>query len=372
MARPFCPFLSRVLPPLLLAMIIGCGSPGAPAPPSLKLPAPVRDLTAVRIDTSVRLNWTMPTHSTDRLILKGPISARVCRAIESGPCRVAATLSFAPGKPAEYTDALPAELTHGPARLLSYQVDLLNHGEKSAGRSNSAFTAAGLSPPAVTGLTAQVRRDGVLLSWHPSIEIGADTTAEGKNSMLFRIKRVRQNPISAGRTAASGAKSSPETQILAVHSADGADPGHALDKDAALNQQYQYTVERVSTVELSGHAIEVQGHPSDSVAIATNDVFPPAVPQDLAAVADTTAGAIDLSWTPDSDAELAGYVVYRRDLESGLPAERISPPGTPLTIPNFRDTGVRRGHTYAYSVSAISKMGYQSDRSHETTETLPN
>lgn len=314
----------------------------------------------------------MPTHTTDRLILKSPISVRVCRAIESGPCTVVATRAFDPGRPAEYTDALSAELTHGPTRLLTYQLDLLNHAEKSAGHSNSAFAAAGPSPPAVTGLTAQVRRDGVLLSWHPSTESSADTPAEGTSSILFRIKRVRQNPIPGGTTGSGGAKPSPEVQILAVRTADGDDPGHALDKDAALNQQYQYTVERVTTVELSGHAIEVQGHASDSVAIATNDVFPPAVPQDLAAVADTAGGAIDLSWTPDTEADLAGYVVYRRDLASGLPAQRISAAGVPLTTPSFRDTGVRRGQAYAYSVSAISKAGYQSDRSHEATETLPN
>ncbi|HEY4048806.1 MAG TPA: hypothetical protein VGM27_18230 [Acidobacteriaceae bacterium] len=314
----------------------------------------------------------MPTHTTDRMILKRPVPTQVCRATENGPCIVVATLSFDPGKPAGYTDVLPAELAHGPMRLLTYRIDLRNHAQKTAGPSNSAFTAAGPSPPAVTGLTAQVRRDGVLLSWHPSTESSAGTAADVAKSTLFRIKRVRENPLPAGTSASDAAKLSPEVQILAVHNPDGVDPGHALDKDAALNQQYVYTLERSATVDLSGHAIEVEGHPSDSVPITTNDVFPPAVPQDLAAVADTAAGAIDLSWTPDTDVDLAGYVLYRRDLASGLPAQRISAPGSALTVPNFRDTEVERGHTYAYSVSAIDKTGNASARSREATETLPN
>lgn len=314
----------------------------------------------------------MPTHTTDRMILKRPIPTKVCRATESGPCTEVATLSFDPGKSAEYIDVLPAELAHGPTRLLTYHVDLPNHAQKAAGTSNPAFTAAGISPPAINGLTAQVRPDGVLLSWHPSTESSAGAAANEPQSTLFRIKRVRRNPVPEGTAAAEGAKPAPEVQTLAVHSSGGVDPGHALDQDAALNEQYEYSVERVATVNLSGHAIEVEGHTSDSIPITTNDVFPPAVPQNLAAVADTGAGAIDLSWTPDTEPDLAGYVLYRRDLASGLPAQRISLPGAPLTVPNFRDTEVERGHTYAYSVSAIDKTGNPSARSREATETLPN
>jgi hypothetical protein len=306
------------------------------------------------------------------MILKRPIPTKVCRATENDPCTEVATLSFDPGKSAEYIDVLPAELAHGPVRLLTYHVDLRNHAQKAAGPSNPAFTAAGTSPPAVTGLTAQARPEGVLLSWHPSTENGAGTAANESQSTLFRIKRVRRNPVPGGTTDAERTKPAPEVQILAVHSSGGVDPGHALDQDAALNQQYEYSVERVATVDLSGHAIEVEGHTSDSIPITTNDVFPPTVPQNLAAVADAAAGAIDLSWTPDTEADLAGYVVYRRDLASGLPAQRISPPGATLTVPNFRDTEVERGHTYAYSVSAIDKTGNPSAHSREATEMLPN
>src|SRR5438094_104454 len=50
---------------LSLAFLAGCGTPGAPQPPSLHLPEPVRDLRASRKGDKVTLTWTQPTETTD-------------------------------------------------------------------------------------------------------------------------------------------------------------------------------------------------------------------------------------------------------------------------------------------------------------------
>jgi len=50
--------------------ITGCGTPGAPLPPSLKLPDPVTDLSAARTGNQVTLTWTMPKKNKDKLLLK--------------------------------------------------------------------------------------------------------------------------------------------------------------------------------------------------------------------------------------------------------------------------------------------------------------
>jgi fibronectin type 3 domain-containing protein len=97
------------------------------------------------------------------------------------------------------------------------------------------------------------------------------------------------------------------------------------------------------------------------------------VPTGLAAVA--TAGengtdtAIDLSWQPVIDADLAGYQVYRREADSAW--QRISPE-QPLPGPAFHDNSVQPGHTYHYAVSAIDQGGHQSARSAEAEEIVPN
>ena len=50
---------------MLFLISVGCGTPGAPQPPSLNLAKPVSDLKAVRIGNQVNLTWTVPTHTTD-------------------------------------------------------------------------------------------------------------------------------------------------------------------------------------------------------------------------------------------------------------------------------------------------------------------
>src|SRR5579883_1336901 len=112
---------------LPLLMMAGCGLPSAPLPPSLKLPEPVTDLTALRYGNDVHLHWTMPRRTTDRVLLKGAQQARICRHIEAGPCDLAAELPFDADKPADFVDHLPPALASGSPRLMSYTIDLLNH-----------------------------------------------------------------------------------------------------------------------------------------------------------------------------------------------------------------------------------------------------
>jgi hypothetical protein len=274
--------------------------------------------------------------------------------------------SLAPGAAGTYTDALPPDLVHQPDRLLRYEVALLNHAGKSAGPSNPAYSAAGNSPAPVTGLTGQVRQDGVLLSWKPVPDSGRDP----ERSMVFRIERLQLTIPAPQEVRSSPLAPSPPspTQTLVVHGRDGEDPGHAIDTSVLFNQRYRYVVERVPTLHLSGQSVEIQGMPSEAIEVTTKDIFPPAVPQGLVAVADSAAGAIDLSWTPDSDSDLAAYRVYRRDVQGSLPAQRIASVGVETS---FRDTAVQPEHAYAYSVSAVDQNGNESKRSAEVEETLP-
>jgi hypothetical protein len=359
------PAIAVLLAIFTACLTIGCGAPGAPQAPSLNLPAPVLNLSAVRIGNSVHLAWLMPTHTTDHVTLEHPVKVQVCRALKNGPCANLASVLLAPGKEGAYTDELPANLTQGADRLLRYEVVLNNHAGKSAAPSNTAYSAAGVGPPAVTGLTGQVRGDGVLLSWQPAVE--------PERPVSYRIERLQ---VTAPAPAASNnAPKSPlapsaaaAAQTLVVHGKDGQDPGHAIDTSALFNQRYRYELERVATLAVSGQSVEVQGLPSDAVVVATTDVFPPAVPQGLVAVADAAAGAIDLSWSPDSDSDLAAYHVYRRDVHGDVPAQRIASVGVETS---YRDAGVQPEHTYGYSVSAVDQSGNESKRCPEVEETLP-
>jgi hypothetical protein len=347
---------------LAVSIFAGCGAPGAPQPPSLNLPLPVVNLSAVRIGSSVRLAWTVSTHTTDRVLLKHPVTNNICRAVETGPCTNIAKLTLPPAAAGTYTDALPPDLAQSPDRLLRYEVALTNHASKSAGPSNAAYSAAGVSPPALTGLTWQLRPDGVLLSW--------TATPEPGRTVMFRMDRLLLTAPATDQARASAFAPSapPLAQTLVVHGQDGVDPGHAVDTSIAFDQRYRYVVERVATLKLAGHTVEIQGSPSEPIEVPTKDTFPPAVPQGLVAVADTAGAAIDLSWTPDSDSDLAAYHVYRREVQGALPAQRIASLNGETS---FRDAAVQPEHTYAYSVSAIDQSGNESKPSAEVEETLP-
>jgi fibronectin type 3 domain-containing protein len=124
---------------------------------------------------------------------------------------------------------------------------------------------------------------------------------------------------------------------------------------------------------VDGKTLELDGEISAPVRIVALDQFPPDVPTDLAAVAavgeDGAETAIDLSWQPVTDADLAGYIVYRREGEAAW--QRISPAG-PLLSPAFHDAQVQPGHSYRYAVSALAQNGHESARSAEAEETVPN
>jgi fibronectin type 3 domain-containing protein len=68
-----------------------------------------------------------------------------------------------------------------------------------------------------------------------------------------------------------------------------------------------------------------------------------------------------------SDADLAGYNVYRR--AAGEEPVRLS--AESVKTPAFRDNGVVAGKKYLYSVSAVDERGNESARSEEAEESVP-
>jgi fibronectin type 3 domain-containing protein len=149
--------------------------------------------------------------------------------------------------------------------------------------------------------------------------------------------------------------------------------GRALDKEIRIGETYEYRAQRVARVTVGSKTMELAGPLSAPVRVEALDVFPPAVPTGLAAVSTApsagTEAAIDLSWQPDTEADLAGYIVYRR--EGSESWQRISP-APPLVGPAFHDALIQPGHTYRYAVTAIDQGGHESARSAEAEETVPS
>lgn len=351
-------------------VLAGCGTPGAPQPPSLNLPFAVTDLAASRAGNQVTLTWTMPKKNTDKLLLKGNVPTSVCRKEGHGLCVPAGDLQLAPGADGSFSETLPLALASGTPRALSYFVELKNRNGRSAGLSDAAIVLAGQAPPPVTGLAAEIRKAGVVLRWT------AIAPAQEPIRTAVRLHRKLLTPLPAKpQQGLLAPPPEPVEQSLLVDSAPAqgrVEAGRALDKDIRFGQVYEYRAQRVTRVSVEGETLELAGELSAPLRVEALDVFPPAIPTRLAAVATEgepgTPTAIDLSWQPDSDADLAGYAVYR--CEGDTPWRRISPT-QPLVAPAFRDTQVQSGHTYRYAVSAIDQGGHESVRSTETQETVP-
>jgi hypothetical protein len=371
--------------------LVGCGTPGAPLPPSLKLPDAVTNLAATRTGDQVSLTWTMPRKNTDKLLIKGNIPVRVCRKKASGTCEpVKSELAFAPNSPGTFTETLSGDLASGPARPLSYFVELMNGKGRSAGLSNAATVVAGAAPAAVEGLSAEVRKQGVDLHWADEPGVAESSTAASSTTVFIRLRRTlltppASPPASAKTSSEQGLLAPPPEPIeqnLLVEPRDDSEgdshrtpdrtPNRTVDKTIRFGRTYAYRAQRVARVTLGAQTIELAGPLSNPVRVDAEDVFPPDAPSGLAAVA-TQANAsegpsIDLSWQPVTDADLAGYAVYRR--EGGEPWQRISPT-QPVVGPGFHDAHVQAGHTYQYTVTAIDQGGRESARSAQTEETVP-
>lgn len=336
----------------------GCGTPGAPLPPSLNLPNQVTDLTASRTGNTVALTWTMPKRNTDKTLLKTNIDVHVCRKEGGETCLAAGDASFAPSAAGWFSETLPAELSAGAARPVTYFVELKNRRGRSAGLSNAAVVLAGQAPSAVTGFAAEVRKQGIVLRWDA-----------GDAQAAIRLHRTLLNPP-ATKPKLDPLTAAPEParqELLVDH-----DGGLAIDKDIRFGQSYEYRAQRIARVTAAGSTMELGGELSAPVRVDAQDVFPPAVPTGLAAVATAASGdtpaSIDLSWQPDAATDAVGYYVYRR--EDQTPWKRIS--GEQAVVgPAFHDSDVLPGHTYIYGVSAVDARGNESGRSADAQETVP-
>ena len=119
-----------------------------------------------------------------------------------------------------------------------------------------------------------------------------------------------------------------------------------------------YIVRSVTVVAGLG----VESDPSGPTCQMLVDTFPPAAPKGLTTVA--TDGAINLIWEPNTEPDLAGYVVLRAT--GGQALQQMTK--EPMTDGSFFDT-VPRGARFVYAVRAVDKAGNVGPISERVEET---
>ena len=354
-------FANRNLGPALLclSLLSACGSPGVPLPPSLELARPVTDLRAARKGSTVTLTWTAPTKTTDGHNIRHAGPTEICRAAETMKQCSIPVAKLAPPKnvgatqgPSQtYTDTIPSFSSAADGKLF-YAVEIRNSYGKTAGVSNEVEVPAVPTLPAPEDLQAQLAGDGVHLSWS-----AADNVPQVQG--LRFVYRIYRREINSKAQAVAG-----EVPVQADTAAI------FLDSEIEWEKTYQYHVAVVTLIALpQGSEQQVEGDDSAEITIVAHDVFPPATPTGLQAVFSGPGQKrfIDLVWAPDTDADLAGYNVYRSS--AGVEPRKLNT--DPVKSPAFRDDTALPGHIYTYSVSAIDVRGNESPRSESAQEKVP-
>ena len=383
--------IDRMAPLLILTLLCTAGNAvvwssasGAQqlAPPQGPKSNLVRDLRAVRKGNKVTLIWSQPLEVTDRQSMAGHlVSANVCRSISSGlpaasdsmpACAQSVgkvALGKSPGVMANaaygrshseikmrFTDSLPEVPDNAESlQFATYRLELRDDHGRQAGFSNPVPVL--LTPmPEVEEFHSQVDARGVYLIWQDGI-------ANRPSPVQFDYRIYRREKASSHRTAI------PYLRAL-THTREG-DRWIGVDTNIDWEKTYSYWVMPVAKVYAENGTLisEIEGEESAPIEVTTHDIFPPAVPERLLATVSHVPRSkfVDLLWAPNTEKDLAGYNVYRR--EEGGRMERIN--SAPIRMLSFQDTKVAAGKTYWYCVSAVDLRSNESAKSQEIAAALP-
>jgi hypothetical protein len=237
-----------------------------------------------------------------------------------------------------------------PSVEVTYAVEALNRNARGAGLSNRVHVPAVATLPPPGDLVADLTGDGVVLTW--------TSVGDLRTPGIQHRYRIYRRDESSGKDAIAGEVPLGEPG-----------PAHFTDSTFEWERTYLYRITAVSIVKRADSEVQVEGDDTPPVRVIAHDVFPPAVPAGFQAAysGEGQKPFIDLIWAPVTNADLAGYNVYRSEA-SGAAVKLNS---ELVKSPSYRDSAVASGKTYIYSVSAVDVRGNESQRSEEASESVP-
>ncbi len=335
-----------------LVLAQACGSIGEPLPPLLNIPERTQDLAAKQIRREIVVEWTAPRLTTEGLPVKNLAFSSIHFMELAEPFDLPALSGFEqrskilksleepdPKQPREGRLTLKVDAADWFGKTLVLGLRSESSRGRSAGFSNLVKIQIVPPPPAPPAPTLTVEADAIVVSWRAAASAG--------RYRLFRSSEPSEKLRRLGETG--------KTELR--------------DSDFAWDRNYTYRVQSIG-VTATG---EVEGGISDPASIVTTDRFPPARPRDVRPVATRTS--VELTWRPNTEADLAGYQVRRAESAAGPvtgSAARVEISGERLlTSPRFSDEKAEPGQTYSYTVVAIDKKGNQSEPSDPVSASIP-
>jgi hypothetical protein len=361
-----------VIAALMLALAIaGCGAPGEPVPPTPPIPATISDLSARQVGDAVELSFSLPSKTVDGDPLKEPPAveilqtgtqpdgspdlkhlqvvsttpgALVPKLIENGLARITSPVS-------------PEGIKTHPGEKLSYVVRTRASKRRASANSNAVTIVVFPTAEPVTGLEAKVTETAIELRWRVS-----EKTTTGDPLQQSPKYSVYRGEVASTSSATGGGQE--ENKWVSPPALLGTtDTAEYRDTSFAFGKTYVYMVRSA----LTWGAQTVESVDSEPVRVVAKDTFPPHAPQNVVATVVPKASGVpevELSWAINTETDLAGYHVYRSEQE-GTRGESITP--DLLLTPALRDTTVKPGHRYWYTVTAVDTAGNESEPSVSTS-----
>ena len=352
----------RIVQALVLASaagwLFGCGVQGTPHPPRLERPAKITNLSAMQIGQSLEVHFTLPQLTTDGERLTKPLEVEILRALVpqgNGLSKLPEPevwmhlihdewLPYAQGNDVSYSAHLTEREFHDwRGQTLVVGVRTLTRGFRHRVIDSDPSNLVDVPIFDVSGPVESIKcvttEKAVEIQFSPpATTLSGEPIHDLTGYRIYRSSTGRAGSFELlGETASSPYR----------------------DTQFEFGQAYYYQIRAV--FGKLGHL--AMSDASAAVKVMPRDVFPPAPPQGLSSI--YSGGAVELVWTANTEADLAGYNVYRLENQT---ARRVNK--ELVRTPIFRDTSAEPGKTLTYYVTAVDLSGNESKPSkHEDVET---
>jgi hypothetical protein len=321
--------------PLAIALLLtsACGYIRVPLAPLANVPGKISDLAAVQRGSTIVAHCTIPTLTTENYPFKASVKLdlRIAAAGEHFDATAWASQAKAISNP-EIKDGL-AIYKIPAGEWTGKQVAIGVRSVSSKGKESewSNFEIVPVIAPPETPSKHEVT----------DTALGEHIAWTGRGDQFRVLRRIGD-----------------EKEYIIASTVSGHE---WTDTGIDYGQPYNYMVQALVD---AGNKKMAESDLSDVRTCIPKDTFPPAVPAGLRA--DRTANSASLVWEPDSEADLAGYRVYRS--EGNGPWQKLADVSA---VPSYSDTTVEHGKTYHYAVSAFDKTGNESERSAPVEIAIP-
>ena len=343
------------------SLLTGCGNVGAPLPPLIQIPVLVSDLKVYQFGKSAQLSWTLPKLNTDGSAATTVATVEIYRLATDRNQPAPDSKSFAQSAhlwksiPKQVLDTYPEgmklsfsdtfqEFNAGDVfqRSLHYAVRVANNKKQSAGLSKIASLTVNPLPTSPETLhVICLGEQYTELGWDiPKLNIDG---SPAKQPTQFNVYRRADSQ-------------SPETRLNQSLLKEG----RFKDETMELGKSYVYSVRPV--VETPSGPVE--GEDSQPLQVTNIDTYPPKPPGEVTAI--SSGQGISLVWLPNTEADLAGYWVYRSGPDKKF--QRFQ--DQLLTTASIIDKSVEKGQTYFYRLRAVDLKGNESEFSEEVSDTV--